>query len=376
MKTARRRPPKSAPRPLHLALSDASGLRWALLALSAAALYACWPLWPALVLAAWTAALGRPLLLRFERGLRGRRRAAAALSLLFFLGLLLPLGLVGLGIVSGARELWDAVSQTSSVKSALEAIAAGTGGAPTVEVPTSFNAVLELFERFGAQGVGVLTSLAGAAARGVVGLVVYVGGAFIFMLEGPALWSWLQRRAPLAPAHLERLGAAFHETGRGLLVGVGLTSATQGLVATIIYASLGVPRWWVLGPLTGLASVVPLVGTALIWGPISLGLFLTGHPIKGAILLALGLVVIGSVDNLLRPLFARLGSLKLPMFLVFVAALGGIAAWGPWGALLGPIVVRLWMEAVELYREAQGSGAVAPAPPGPAPTVGGAHLPL
>jgi predicted PurR-regulated permease PerM len=136
-------------------------------------------------------------------------------------------------------------------------------------------------------------------------------------------------------------------------MGVGLTSATQGLVATLVYLSLGVPRWWVLGPITGLASMIPLVGSALVWAPVMLGLFLTGHPIKGAILVVLGVGVISIVDNLLRPIYARMGALKMPMFLLFVSIFGGLAALGAWGAILGPLIVRLWMEALVLRRETE-----------------------
>lgn len=329
-------------------LSTASPLRWAVVGLTAAALYVCWPLWPALLLAAWTAALARPLHVRFERWLGGRRRAAAALSLLLFIFLLIPLVLVTLGVIVGAQDLWRAISETSSAKGALATIAAGAGAPSAPGLPTSFPGVTELIERFGAQALDVLSKLAGAAARGLVGLFIYLGGAYVLLLDGPAAWSWIKRRSPLEPRHLVRFAAAFHETGRGLLVSVGLTTATQGVAATLIYLSLGVPRWWVLGAITGLASMVPLVGSALVWGPICAGLFITGHPIKGAILAGLGVVVISTVDNLLHPLFARLGALKLPTFVVLVALLGGVAVAGPWGALLGPLVVRLWLEAISL----------------------------
>jgi predicted PurR-regulated permease PerM len=336
-------------------MNTTSALRWTIVGLTAAVTYVCWPLWPALVLAAWTSALARPLLVRFERGLKGRRRAAALLSLLIFLLLALPLGLVVLGVISGAQELAQALATASSAKSALETVAAGTTGAPSPQLPRSLSEVIDLLQRYGAQGLSVLSNVAGAAATGFVALFIYFGGAYEFLLEGPAAWSWFSRHSPLKPEHLERFTAAFHETGRGLVVGVGLTCATQGLVATIVYLSLGVPRWWVLGPITGLASVIPLAGSALIWGPIMIGLFLTGHPIKGAILAALGLGVISTVDNLLHPIYARMGALKMPMFLLFVALFGGISAFGTWGAILGPLIVRLLMEALVVRSETAGT---------------------
>ncbi len=332
-------------------LNTTSALRWALIGLTAATVYVCWSLWPALVLAAWTAALARPLLVRFERGLKGRRRAAAVLSLMIFLLLALPLGLVVLGVISGAQELVQAVAKASSAKGALETVAAGTPGAPALHFPQNLSAVIDLLQRYGAQGLTIVSNLAGAAATGLVAIFIYFCGAFVCLVDGPAAWSWFARNSPFKPAHLERFAAAFQETGRGLLVGVGLTTATQGLVATLMYLALGVPRWWVLGPITGVASVIPLVGSGLIWGPIAIGLFLTEHPIKGAILTVLGLGVISTVDNLLRPIYARMGALKLPMFLLFVSIFGGMAAFGAWGAILGPLIVRLLMEGLVLRSE-------------------------
>jgi predicted PurR-regulated permease PerM len=324
-----------------------------IVALSAASIYVCWPLWPSLILAAWTAELARPLLVRLEGRLKGRRRAAAALSLLLFLLLALPLVAVLLGVLSGAQELALLVAQQTSAKSALESIATGTATAPAPQLPNNLATALDLVQRFGAQGADVLQNVAGAAASGLVALFIYFAGAHVFLLYGSDVWAWIKRHVPLDQAHLERFGAAFLETGHGLLIGVGLTSATQGLVATIVYASLGVPRWWVLGPITGLASMIPLVGSALVWAPIALGLFLTHHPIKGIILVVLGVTVISTADNVLRPVYARLGSLRLPTFLLFVSLFGGIAAFGAWGAVLGPLIIRLWIEALSLQSEAE-----------------------
>src|SRR5688572_843809 len=95
-------------------------LRWILIGLTAAALYVCWPLWPALVLAAWTAGLANPMLSRVERFLKGRRRAVAAFSLLLFLRVALPLASLLLGVISGVHELAQLLSRQPSVKAALE----------------------------------------------------------------------------------------------------------------------------------------------------------------------------------------------------------------------------------------------------------------
>lgn len=332
-------------------------LRWVLLALTAGVVAFCWPLWPSLVLAAWTAGLTRPLMARFTRRLRGKRRAAAALSLLLFGVLAVPVGLVVVAAVVGAQEVLQLAShafeQPSPAKSAFEAMSLGPA-AP--ELPRTAPELLELVKRYGAPSVKVFANVAGATARGLLAFFIYFGGSFVLLADGPEAWAWCVRHSPLDGRALERFGQAFHETGRGLLVGVGLTSMTQGLVATVIYLALGIPRWWVLGPITGIASMIPFVGTTLVWAPIAAGLFATGHTVKAIVLIVLGVAVIGSVDNVLRPIFARMGSLRVPMPVLFVSIFGAMSVVGPWGALLGPLVVRLWMEAMAIRREAADGG--------------------
>jgi len=343
-----------------------TALRWVVLLLCAASLLVIWPLWPPLLLAAWTAALTRPLLLRFERGFKGRRRAAAVLSLLIFVVLALPLGLMVLGVVSGARELIGVVRGSPTATSALQTLLSSSPS--TAEgPPQSYSQVVELLQRSGAQGFDLLSNVAGAAATALIGLFIYFGAAYALLVDSSALWEWLERHSPLEVRHLDRLADAFHETGRGLLVGVGLTTATQGLVSMIIYFSLGVPRAWVLGPITGIASIIPMIGTGLVWAPIAVGLFLTGHTVKAVVLVVLGVGVISVIDNLLRPIYARMGALQMPMILLFVSVFGGLTAFGTWGALIGPLLVRLAMEALKIAKDdatsrVEEAGGAKPAP--------------
>jgi predicted PurR-regulated permease PerM len=336
------------------ALSQKTALRWTTVALAAAAVYICWPLWPAIVLAAWTAALAAPMLSHFERGLKGRRRAAAVLALILFIGVLLPAVLLTLGAVSGAQELAAIVAKSPSARGALESILTdsdSTGSASTVGVPRTLPEIARLAEQYGAQGIGVLKKIAGAATAMIMGLFIYLVGSFVLLVDGAAFARWLQRNSPLDPEHLRRFGAAFQETGRGLIVGIGLTALTQGVLATITYLALGIPRWWVLGVVTGIAAILPLMGSALVWGPIALGLLLTGHPIKALILVIIGAGVISTIDNVLRPIYARMGSLQMPMFVLLVSIFGGLAVVGGWGVILGPLLVRLFMEAMKLRAE-------------------------
>ena len=150
---------------------------------------------------------------------------------------------------------------------------------------------------------------------------------------------------------MNRLKGAFQETGRGLLIGVGLTCAVQGLVAAIAYLCLQIPRWYALGVLTGLCSLIPILGTAIVWIPITIGLFIQQAHFKAMIMIAVGILAIGSVDNLLRPMFSKIGSLQMSTLLLLLTIFGGLELLGAWGALLGPLIVRLATEAIVLVRE-------------------------
>jgi predicted PurR-regulated permease PerM len=338
-------------------LNSTSALRWSTLILCAVGLYVCWPLWPALVLAAWTASLAHPWTARLDRALKGRRRAAGLIVFMVFLIVGTPLALILAGVVVGTRDLLEQLSSSSSARGALQWIAVGSDGSSAVGAPHSMEELMALLRRYGTESVEFLTTLAGAAAKGLLVVFVYFAASFMFILEGRSEWSWVTRHSPLRPEHLDRFMAAFQETGRGLLVGVGLTSLAQGIAATIAYVALGVPQGWVLGPITGIAGVVPVIGSTVIWGPIALGLLLTGHPVKALILTVVGVGVISTIDNLLRPVFAKMGALQMPMLLLFVSLFGGLIMFGTWGAIIGPLVVRLAMEALVLIKEDDGEPA-------------------
>jgi len=174
---------------------------------------------------------------------------------------------------------------------------------------------------------------------------------YTFLLHGTEFWTWIVDHSPLSVKHMDRFRSAFQETGRGLLIGVGLTCAVQGLVAAIAYLCLQIPRWYALGVLTGACSLIPILGTAIVWIPITIGLFLQQAYIKAFVMIAVGVLAIGSVDNLLRPVFSKLGSLQMSTLLLLLTIFGGLELLGAWGALLGPLIVRLATEAIILVKE-------------------------
>ncbi|MCC6528079.1 MAG: AI-2E family transporter [Polyangiaceae bacterium] len=321
-------------------------LAWTAIALTAGALLVFVPFWAPLLLAAWVAAITRPLLDRLARVFRGRRRAAGALTAFLVVAALVPVTAVAIALATEAVNLVERVAASEDALAALRSVVSGDDGARSFDL----GQLVALVEQHGERAWMVLKSMAGAAASVAVGLFVFVLGVYTVLVDGPAFYAWAVDHGPLARKHAERLAAAFTETGRGLFIGIGLTALAQGILATIGYVVLGIPQALVLGALTVLAALIPTVGTGLVWVPVAVALALDGRTGAAIAMGVIGLVV-STVDNFLRPALSRYGKLKLPSFVLLLAMLGGLAAFGPWGVVLGPLVVRLAVEILEIARE-------------------------
>jgi predicted PurR-regulated permease PerM len=312
-------------------------------------------LWLPLLMAIWFAHLTSAIVAKLERWFGGRRRLAAAVVLLFLVLLFIPVSaavaslvVTGTGMVRKFIENPELRDTLRSIVSGDDAAATGSKSLTELFDPRRIVAVLQ---EHGAAAWGALKSFFGATAEAVVQIFAFFLATYAFIVYRDAPWRWAVDHAPLDARHMERLRAAFHETGRGLLFGVGLTAASQAVVATIAYTALGVPRAFTLGQLTFFAAFIPTFGTAIIWVPVAAGLALSGQLVKALILAGIGTVVVGSIDNLLNPLFSRWGRLDVPAFVLILSIFGGFAVFGPWGFILGPLAVRMAREALEIARD-------------------------
>lgn len=322
-----------------------------LLLLIALAGYVFLPLWPALLLASWVAIVARPLMRKLQPKLRGPKRAALVTTLMVFLGVVVPLVVVSVPLVLGVVQLVTKLVQSGTAARALETVVQGGSESPGESLKLDLAHGIALIREHGSQAIDVLAKVAGSTMNVLLAFFVFMLGTYEFLAHGDELVTWFRERLPLPHLLVNRLSAAFVETGRGLFVGVGLTSLLQGCIATIAYLCLGIPRALVLGAVTTITSLFPGVGTALVWVPVSVGLYLSGRTGSAIIMLIVGAVVIGSVDNFLRPIFARYGNFRLSSFATLLSMFGGLTVFGSWGLLLGPLTVRLAVEAMELLFE-------------------------
>jgi predicted PurR-regulated permease PerM len=321
-----------------------------MLALLVAALWVLRSLWVPVILASWFALVARPLQ-RWMAARMGRSaRAAAVITVLLVVLGFTPFAIITLSLAGDAITLMQDVSKSGDLPNALKALIAGGGASPAEAVDAlEPRGVVELARQHGVGALNTLGKVAGAVTSAIIGVVVFVYGFHQFLLHSEGVHRWLRDRAPLRKADFERYAEAYAETGRGLLIGLGLTAVLQGSVATIGYAAVGIPHALVLGLLTIIASLIPAVGAGLVWVPVAAGLALSGSTGSAIAITAVG-CFISLADNFVRPALSRYGKLRLPTFVLFVAMLGGIAALGTWGLVLGPLLVRLSVEAFDVAR--------------------------
>lgn len=328
--------------------------RWLLGLLATGAAIVLIPFAPWVVLGVWLGLWAEKVHVSLMRVMGGRRGLAATVTVLLLVTVVLPIGAMTASIVVDATTLVRELLTSQQGQSVLERLARGpqSTASTTQQALTSAQGLTDLVMSQGGRAWAIVQQVAGAAVHVVIGLLIFVSGMYAVLVEGRAWYAWLEQHAPVPASTVKRLADAFVETGRGMAYGIVGAGALQSAVATIAYVVLGVPSALALGMLTLLFSVIPAVGTAIVWAPVAAGLAATGRTDAAIALAVVGVAVIGTIDNLARPWLARRGQLALPTYVVLVAMFGGIELLGAWGLILGPLVVRLAKEAIVIRTEA------------------------
>jgi predicted PurR-regulated permease PerM len=170
------------------------------------------------------------------------------------------------------------------------------------------------------------------------GLMLYL--AFFLLRDGRKILHWLKIAFPLDDKREIQLFNKFSEVTRATVKGNLVVGVIQGTLGGIIFWVLGVQPAVLWGALMAVASLIPAVGTALVWMPVSIYLFAVGNYIEAVALVAFGILVIGLVDNILRPILVGRDT-KLPDYIVLFSTLGGLALFGIHGFVVGPLIAAL-----------------------------------
>jgi len=191
----------------------------------------------------------------------------------------------------------------------------------------------------------VLTGSLSFAAGAGIALVLL----FFFLCDRERMLGGLRTLLPLATGEATHLFKRVKDTIHAVLYGTLAVALIQGALGALIFWWLDLPAPLLWGGAMAVLAIVPVVGTALVWGPAALFLLLEGSPEKAIILAAWGAFVIGLVDNLLRPMIVK-DRMHAPFILVFLSMIGGLGAFGASGLILGPVVLAVAIALIDISR--------------------------
>jgi predicted PurR-regulated permease PerM len=175
---------------------------------------------------------------------------------------------------------------------------------------------------------------------------------FFVLRHWPAIGRRGERMLPLHPAHTRALMLEFQRVGSEVFIGTLLTGLAQGLLAGFGYRIVSVPESALLGALTAICSLVPAVGTLLVWVPVGLALIFTDAVGAGLFVLLWGTLIVGVLcDYVIRPKLVR-GKGEVPTLLTFIALFGGVEVFGLVGLIVGPVIASVALALLQTYDRA------------------------
>jgi len=182
----------------------------------------------------------------------------------------------------------------------------------------------------------------------VVSLFVMLYLLFFLLRDGDDLARRIKDAVPLRAEHQRALADKFTAVIRATVKGNIVVALVQGALGGLIFWLLGIHAALLWAAVMAVLSLLPAVGAALVWGPVAVYLLATGAVWQGVVLIAFGVLVIGLVDNVLRPVLVGKDT-KMPDYVVLVSTLGGLAIFGVNGFLLGPVIAAMFMAVWEIF---------------------------
>ncbi len=309
----------------------------------------------AIFLAGIFSAIFYPIYLRILKGAGGRRGLASITTiLLIILVFLVPLGAL-LGIITA-----QAVKVTATVRPWIEQQMAQpdtfsrmVDAIPFIEKIEPYRN--EILSKAGEVVTAISTYLINKLQDITFGTVNFLLMTFImlytmffFFLDGEALLKKILYYLPLGDADERRMLAKFTSVTRATVKGTLVIGALQGGSAGVAFAVAGIHSAVFWGTIMTVLSVIPGIGSALVWVPAAVVLMIAGHLAKGIALAVFCAVIVGSIDNLLRPVLVGKDT-QMHELLIFFGTLGGLIMFGLAGFIIGPIVAALFATVWEIY---------------------------
>ena len=319
---------------------------------------------PFLVPLGWAAVIGVmtfPLYRKVHRLLHGQDMAAAWLmSPLVVLTLVLPVIALAFSLANEAAQVYRFIEGATAGGKllVLENVKQHPSVAPWVERIKPFTELLDIdlnatmvpaMQKVASFVLGYSTAIVKNFFTFFVKLILMVITLFFIYKDGDRFQREFWSVIPLREEDKRVLIDTVKRVLSAVIYGIFLTCLVQGALGGVGFWFSGLPSPLLFGAMMAVCALVPLVGTALIWLPAAIYLFLQDEMVKGLILLAWGAFVVGSIDNFIRPFFIS-GKARLPVLVIAIGALGGLFSFGLLGIVIGPILLALFIALFEIYK--------------------------
>ena len=329
--------------------------------LTAVTLAFAWVLYPfygAVLWAVVVAVLFAPVYRRLLQSMQGRPSLAAAVTVLIIIAMvILPLAMVAASLAQEASSLFAKIQSGeynlgSYLQRIFDALPAWATGLIERFNLTDLSALREKLTSGLMTGGQILAPQALSIGMNTFDFVIRLGIMlyllFFLLRDGKALAEAIREAIPLRGEQKAALFTRFADVVRATVKGGILVAMAQGTLGGIAFWFLGIHAALLWAVLMAFLSLIPAIGATLVWLPVAIYFLATGAIWQGIGLILYGVLVIGLVDNLLRPFLVGKGS-KLPDYVVLISTLGGIEVFGLNGFVIGPLIAAMFMVSWEIF---------------------------
>lgn len=304
--------------------------------------------------AAIIAAISYPFYNRLRKLIKNTTLSVSLVLLIITFIVVIPLSILGTLLVKESIDLYDTFSSNrENINTSIQQTFDGVRNNPYIAKLHIDEAMLSsrISEYSGTALTYVFNFIKNFTQNSfefVIMFIIMLYALFFFIRDGEVMLKKLMYICPLGDKYEIMLYERFTSTVRATLKGTVILGIIQGTLGGIMFYIAGIPGALLWGVIMTLLSIIPGVGPAIVWVPAAIILFLLGDVWQAIMIVAVGTLIIGTIDNLLRPWLVG-KDIQMHELLIFFSTLGGIAIFGISGFIIGPIIASLFVSFWQIY---------------------------
>lgn len=280
--------------------------------------------------------------------------SSAITCFLIALVIIVPILFVSSLVVTEIQDvIAKIVEKPVTIRNAIDNMVANLVAIPvfkSLEIGKLINqeAIVSGIKSLSQNALGILQSTYKGVAHFIFVSFVMFFSLFYLFIDGDRLVKKIMQLSPLQDKYETMLMEKFNSITRATIKGTSLIAVIQGTLGGLLFLFMGVSSPVLLGILMTISSVIPSIGSGLVWLPVGIGMILLGHFTQGLVIIIFGGLVISTIDNFIRPKLVGKDTQMHPLMILF-STLGGISLFGLSGFIVGPIIMSLFVAMWEIY---------------------------